>query len=87
MSHPPSPLSPPLPPRVPFTFPNSRDVTHRVQQIKGIVKLGGRVELKSHVEEIIVENGKAVGVRLRSGNVVRARKAVVSNASVWDTIG
>eukprot|EP00903_Cladosiphon_okamuranus_P011352 g10700.t1 len=55
--------------------------------VKGIKKLGGRVELKSHVKEIVVERGKAVGVRLRSGAVVRARKAVVSNASIWDTIG
>lgn len=45
------------------------------------------MELRSHVEEIIVEGGRAVGVRLRNGNEVRARKAVVSNASVWDTIG
>eukprot|EP00752_Nemacystus_decipiens_P003592 g3311.t1 len=55
--------------------------------VNGIEKLGGRVELKSHVQEIVVEGGKAVGVRLRSGAVVRARKAVVSNASIWDTIG
>ncbi|CAM9185357.1 unnamed protein product [Ectocarpus sp. 12 AP-2014] len=55
--------------------------------VRGIEKLGGRVELKSHVQEIVVEGGKAVGVKLRSGAVVRARKAVVSNASIWDTIG
>ncbi|CAM9776710.1 unnamed protein product [Scytosiphon promiscuus] len=55
--------------------------------VKGIEKLGGKVELKSHVQEIVVEGGKAVGVKLRSGAVVRARKAVVSNASIWDTIG
>lgn len=59
----------------------------RLWQVRGIEKLGGRVELKSHVQEIVVEGGKAVGVRLRSGAVVRARKAVVSNASIWDTIG
>lgn len=56
-------------------------------QVKGIEKLGGKVELKSHVQEIVVEGGKAVGVKLRSGAIVRARKAVVSNASIWDTIG
>ncbi|CAM9114159.1 unnamed protein product [Ectocarpus sp. 13 AM-2016] len=55
--------------------------------VRGIEKLGGKVELKSHVQEIVVEGGKAVGVKLRSGAVVRARKAVVSNASIWDTIG
>lgn len=58
----------------------------RSMKVRGIEKLGGRVELRSHVEEIIVEEGRAVGVKLRSGNIVRARKAVVSNASIWDTI-
>lgn len=57
------------------------------RQVRGIEKLGGRVELRSHVEEIVVDEGRAVGVRLRSGEVVRARKAVVSNASIWNTIG
>lgn len=46
---------------------------------------GGTLELRSHVEEILVEGGRAVGVRLRGGREVRARKAVVSNASAWDT--
>ncbi|KAK9805482.1 hypothetical protein WJX72_000755 [[Myrmecia] bisecta] len=62
--------------------------------VRGIEKYGGRVLLRSHVDEIILEGGKAVGVRLRpkpgkrgvSGpEIIRARKAVVSNASVWDT--
>ncbi|XP_010681073.2 prolycopene isomerase, chloroplastic [Beta vulgaris subsp. vulgaris] len=54
--------------------------------IRGIQKFGGRISLRSHVENIIVENGRAVGVRLRSGQFVRAKKAVVSNASMWDTL-
>lgn len=47
--------------------------------------------LKTHVEEVLVEGGRAAGVRLRGrgpgggGRTVRARRAVVSNASVWDT--
>ena len=32
------------------------------------------------------EEGRAVGVELKSGRTVRARQAVVSNASVWDTV-
>ncbi|CAD6207601.1 unnamed protein product [Miscanthus lutarioriparius] len=35
---------------------------------------------------ILIENGRAVGVKLQSGQVVRAKKAVVSNASMWDTL-
>lgn len=46
-----------------------------------------RIALSAHVEKIIVENGRAVGIQLRKGGKrVRARKAVVSNASVWDTL-
>ncbi|PSC69857.1 carotene isomerase [Micractinium conductrix] len=59
--------------------------------IRGIEKHGGRVLLRSHVEEVVVEDGRATGVQLRSKNsgarpeVIRAGKAVISNASVWDT--
>ncbi len=41
--------------------------------------------LKAHVEEILVENDRAVGVRLSDNSVVRAN-CVVSNASSWDTL-
>ena len=34
--------------------------------------------LKAHVEEVLVEGGRASGVRLKSGKVIRATKAVVS---------
>lgn len=60
-------------------------------QPAGIEKHGGRVLLRSHVEQVLVEGGRAAGVRLRGGGggrpeVIRARRAVVSNASVWDTM-
>ncbi|GFY89290.1 FAD/NAD(P)-binding oxidoreductase family protein [Actinidia rufa] len=54
--------------------------------VRGIRKFGGRISLRSHVENIVVQNGRAVGVKLRSGQFIRARKAVVSNASMWDTL-
>ena len=38
------------------------------------------------MEEVILEGGKAVGVKLRGGKTIRARVAVVSNASAWDTL-
>lgn len=38
------------------------------------------------MENIVVENGRAIGVKLRTGQFVRVRKAVVSNASMWDTL-
>ncbi|KAL7205749.1 hypothetical protein ACSBR2_018636 [Camellia fascicularis] len=54
--------------------------------VRGLQKFGGRISFKSHVENIVVENGRAVGVKLRSGQFVRSKKAVVSNASMWDTL-
>ncbi|CAI6008593.1 unnamed protein product [Closterium sp. NIES-65] len=54
--------------------------------IRGMEKHGGQLSLNCHVDSIVVEGGRAVGVKLKSGQVVRARTAVVSNASVWDTM-
>ncbi|CAM9301268.1 unnamed protein product, partial [Phaeothamnion confervicola] len=56
--------------------------------VRGLEKHGGLLRLGAHVEEVVVEGGRAVGVRLRGakGEVLRAHKAVISNASVWDTM-
>ncbi|GKY94206.1 hypothetical protein MPSEU_000386600 [Mayamaea pseudoterrestris] len=53
---------------------------------RGLEKFGGKLQLNAHVDEIMVENGRAVGVRLKNGKVVKARKAVVSNATPFDTV-
>jgi len=56
--------------------------------VRGVTKhKGNKVLLNTHVESIVVENGKAVGVKVRrpKGKTIRAKKGVVSNASVWDT--
>jgi len=53
---------------------------------RGLEKFDGKLQLNAHVDEILVENGRAVGVRLKNGNVVKARKAVVSNATPFDTV-
>ena len=54
--------------------------------VRGLKRRGGQLYLKAHVEQVLVENNRAVGVRLRGGKEIRARRAVVSNASVWDTL-
>ncbi|KAL0364988.1 UNVERIFIED_CONTAM: Regulator of nonsense transcripts UPF3 [Sesamum angustifolium] len=54
--------------------------------VRGLEKFNGRLSLRSHVENIVVEDGRAIGVKLRGGQFVRAKKAVVSNASMWDTL-
>lgn len=53
--------------------------------VRGVEKRGGEIFLNSEVEKIIIEDGRAVGVTLKKGGkTVRAKKAVVSNLSVWD---
>ena len=54
--------------------------------IRGLTKRGGKIIYNAHVEQVLVEQQKAVGVRLRNGKEITASKAVVSNASVWDTL-
>ena len=53
---------------------------------RGLEKFGGKLQLNAHVDEILVEDGRAVGVRLKNGSVVKAKKAVVSNATPFDTV-
>ena len=54
--------------------------------VRGIEKKGGQVFVKSRVEEISIENGKAVGVRLKKNpdHLIKAEKGVISNLSIWD---
>jgi carotene isomerase len=54
--------------------------------VRGLEKHGGQLMLNAHVQEVLVENNRAVGVRLRNGQELRSGKAVISNASVWDTL-
>ncbi|KAL9189944.1 hypothetical protein ACHAXT_009619 [Thalassiosira profunda] len=54
--------------------------------VRGIEKHGGSVFTKSHVDEICIEDGKAMGVRLRRDpdRTIRSKKGVISNLSIWD---
>ena len=40
---------------------------------------GGRVRVGVHVSEVLLEGGRAVGVRLQKGETLRARRAIASN--------
>ena len=53
---------------------------------RGLEKFDGKLQMNAHVDEILIEDGRAVGVRLKNGKVIRARKAVVSNATPFDTV-
>jgi phytoene dehydrogenase-like protein len=54
--------------------------------IRGLEKNGGKLILGAHVDSVLVEDGRAVGIQLRRGGTVRARKAVISNAPIWNTM-
>lgn len=42
--------------------------------------------LNAHVDQVLMEGDRAVGVQLQDSKSIRTRKAVVSNASIWDTL-
>ncbi len=54
--------------------------------VRGLEKRGGQLWLNAHVDQIWVESGRARGVILRSGQRIQARRAVICNASTWDTL-
>lgn len=52
----------------------------------GLVKKGSKILYKANVKNIILKDGKAVGVSLSDGREFFA-KTVISNATRWDTFG
>jgi phytoene dehydrogenase-like protein len=54
--------------------------------LRGLKGRGGELRLNAHVEQILVEGGREIGVQLQNGETIRARRAVVSNAVIWDTL-
>jgi prolycopene isomerase len=52
--------------------------------VEGLKKAGGEIKYKARVTEILLEKGKAVGVKLADGTEYRAKR-IVSNATRWDT--
>ncbi len=58
--------------------------------LSGLSKYNGTLHLNAHVDNILVSGDgaerRATGVRLRDGRTINARTAVISNASIWDTL-
>ena len=54
--------------------------------VAGLESQGGAIRYKARVTQVLLENNTAVGVKLASGEELRARR-VVSNATRWDTFG
>jgi all-trans-retinol 13,14-reductase len=61
-----------------------------IQFARGLIppirQAGGDVLVKARVKEIIIENGRATGVRLANGDEIRSDKGVVSDAGMESTI-
>lgn len=58
--------------------------------VRGIRKKNGKVVLRKHVEQVLVENDAAVGVVVKNGRngekeVYKAKKAIVSNIDSYNT--
>ena len=52
--------------------------------VKGLEKWGGQLKLNAHVDQIIIKDNRAVGVKLRKEDDLHA-PIVISNATLWDT--
>jgi len=52
--------------------------------VRSLERWGGQLRLKTHVQQIVVEQGAVTGVVLQDGTRLRA-PVVISNATLWDT--
>ena len=66
----------------------ARGGSHAIAQVlqRAYVHSGGQIRAVHHVEKILVEDGRAAGVRLRDGREWKARLAVVSNSDPYSTL-
>ena len=51
-----------------FVSPSSISAMHRT--CRGVKKNGGKILLRSHVDRILIEGGRATGVVLKDGKTV-----------------
>ena len=65
----------------------ARGGSHSIAQVlqRAYVHAGGQIRAVHHIERIIVDKGRAVGVRLRDGREWKAKLAVVSDADPYAT--
>jgi prolycopene isomerase len=57
-------------------------IAHKLAE--GLEKAGSQICYKARVTEVVQERGRAIGVRLATGQEYRAKR-IVSNATRWDT--
>lgn len=54
--------------------------------VRGMERYGGRLRTGASVEQVLVEGGRARGVRLADGTCIQARRGVIANTSPWDLL-
>jgi prolycopene isomerase len=54
--------------------------------VAGLQAAGGQIRYRTRVKKVLLEQGKAVGVQLATGEVYRGKR-IISNATRWDTFG
>lgn len=62
----------------------SQSVTDALQ--KAFTEMGGEFFLRSEVVKLLIENGKATGIRLKDGTEIKAKSLLVSNLNAFQTI-
>jgi len=62
----------------------SQSITNAMQ--KAFTEMGGEFFVNSEVVKLLIENGKAKGIRLRNGTEIEAKGLVVSNLSALQSI-
>ena len=67
-----------------INYPKGGVGTISEKLVEGLEKFGGEIQYIARVTNILMEQGKAVGVRLADGKEYRAKR-IVSNATRWDT--
>ncbi len=62
----------------------SQSVTNALQ--KAFTEMGGEFFVRSEVVKLLLENGKAKGIRLKDGREIEAKRLVVSDLSALQTV-
>ena len=69
-----------------INYPKGGVGTIAEKLVSGMEKLGSKIRYKSNVTEILLKEGKAIGVKLSNGEKLYSN-IIVSNSTRWDTFG
>jgi beta-carotene ketolase (CrtO type) len=62
----------------------SQSISNALAQ--AFTEMGGEFFVRSNVKKLLIENGKAIGIRLKNGTEVKAKKLVVSDLSAQQSV-